>query len=453
MQREKKILIVGGGFGGLSAAVTFALANARDQKSGGNKPSKIVLVEADPQLGGLCGSWDLGEYTIEKFYHQWYANDPLVKAFLDRVGLGAKMQTYPISTQRYFNNTDKRIGRAKDVAGVGSLSLIEKARMALAILRLSLVRDWRKIDAISLEDFLVPISGKSAYQKLWAPVLANKFGERGKEVSSVWLWQTLKNGRAARGGDRGTKMMSYFEGGFAALIDQVNSFLKAHDVDVLTDSPVERIERLDDGRFTARIGDEVQEFDQVLLTCAPDIINRICAPSALKSPLADVPYAGNICLVLRLSRSLSNSYWTSVVDPEFPFVGLIEHSNFVPPEDYEGDKLVYLSRYIDVQHPHYSQSDESYFDFCVTAIQRMFPDFDTSWVKGYSVWRTPYGQPVNVANFHKLTPPERVDDSGLYICNMAQIYPKFRGTAEALNNGHLVAERMLADLAASTLNA
>ena len=62
-------------------------------------------------------------------------------------------------------------------------------------------------------------------------------------------------------------------------------------------------------------------------------------------------YLGNVCLVLRLSRSLSDTYWLNVNDPGFRSSGVIEHTNFDAPEHYGGDRIVYLSRYLDVDDP------------------------------------------------------------------------------------------------------
>ena len=46
--------------------------------------------------------------------------------------------------------------------------------------------------------------------------------------------------------------------------------------------------------------------------------------------LRRIRFLANVCIVLELDRSLSDTYWLNVNDPGFPFVGVIEHTNFEP---------------------------------------------------------------------------------------------------------------------------
>ena len=47
----------------------------------------------------------------------------------------------------------------------------------------------------------------------------------------------------------------------------------------------------------------------------------------------------------RPSRPLSDIFWTNVCDDDLPFGGIIEHTNLVPAEWYDGHHVAYLSRY------------------------------------------------------------------------------------------------------------
>ena len=106
-----------------------------------------------------------------------------------------------------------------------------------------------------------------------------------------------------------------------------------------------------------------------------------------------VRYLGNVCLVLELDRSLSDTYWLNVNDPGFPFVGVIEHTNFDRPENYGGNHIVFLSRYLAKQDPVWAYGDEQYLDFALTHLKHMFPDMSRDWVKDFRVWRAEYAQP------------------------------------------------------------
>ncbi len=59
-------------------------------------------------------------------------------------------------------------------------------------------------------------------------------------------------------------------------------------------------------------------------------------------------------MVLELRHSLSDTYWLNVNDPSFPYVGIIEHTNFESPESYGGSHIVYLSKYLPASDPLYT---------------------------------------------------------------------------------------------------
>ena len=59
------VAVVGGGFAGLSAAMTLARGGRR-----------VVLLEADDRLGGLAGTFTFADgVEVERFYHHWFTND------------------------------------------------------------------------------------------------------------------------------------------------------------------------------------------------------------------------------------------------------------------------------------------------------------------------------------------------------------------------------------------
>jgi protoporphyrinogen oxidase len=162
-------------------------------------------------------------------------------------------------------------------------------------------------------------------------------------------------------------------------------------------------------------------------------------PADYVSSLQRIQYLANICIVLELDRSLSETYWLNVNDPGFPFVAVIEHTNFEPSSTYGGRHVVYLSKYLPETADLYRMSDDEVVRFTLPHLQRMFPAFDRSWILGRHVWRARYSQPVVVRRYSELAPPVETPLAGMYLATMAQIYPEDRGTNYAIRGGRQVA--------------
>lgn len=159
--------------------------------------------------------------------------------------------------------------------------------------------------------------------------------------------------------------------------------------------------------------------------------------------LRRVKYLGNVCLVLQLDRSLSDTYWLNVNDPGFPFVGVIEHTNFDSPENYDGKHIVFLSRYLAKEDPLWDYGDEEYLGFALGHLQRMFPALDRSWIQDFRIWRAEFAQPVTERGYSEYVPNRETPYSNAWISTMAQIYPEDRGTNYAIREGQAVAALMV----------
>ena len=191
--------------------------------------------------------------------------------------------------------------------------------------------------------------------------------------------------------------------------------------------------------------------DVVIATPAPAIVADLLETAGqvgqgALSDLRRIPYLANLCLVLELDRPLSSTYWLNVNDPGFPFVGVIEHTNFERPETYGGRHIVYLSRYLPEADPMYRMSDGEVQAFALPHLQRMFPEFRPDWVRRAHVWRARWAQPVVERHYSRLIPAEEGPLPGLYLASMAQIYPEDRGTNHAVREGRRIAHRVAGTL-------
>lgn len=440
--RSQRIVIIGAGFSGLAAAYDLV-----------RQGFVVEVVESDMDVGGLAGSFIVGGARLEKFYHHWFTNDRHVMDLINELGRQDQVLLRPTETGMYLAHHFYRLSSPLDVLRFTPLTLLDRVRLGLMVLRARKVVHWKDLESLTAQEWLQGIGGEQVYRVVWEPLLRGKFGPYADDISAVWFWNKLK----LRGGSRGKgggENLAYYRGGFVALADELVRAIHAGGGRVRTSVTVRSL-IVERGRVTGvRTDQEKISADAVIATPALPIVADWVAPytdSDYVESLRRIQYLSNVCLVLQLDRSLSNTYWLNVNDPQFPFVGVIEHTNFQPPDTYAGRHIVYLSKYAPEDADLMRMTDEEVFEFSLPHIQRMFPQFKRAWVQDYHVWRAPYAQPVVVRHYSKLIPEVRTPIKNLFLCTMAQVYPEDRGTNYAIREGRktaqLLAETLLTDQA------
>jgi protoporphyrinogen oxidase len=189
------------------------------------------------------------------------------------------------------------------------------------------------------------------------------------------------------------------------------------------------------------------------MTPALPIIERLIRPhvaGAYADRIGAIDYLGNVCVVLELTRSLSELYWMNVNDPTFPFVGIIEHTNLDQADPSGRRHIVYFSRYLPASDSMFGAHNDDVVSFTLPHVQRMFPKLGPECIRAAHVWQARYAQPLVVRNYSQLVPSHQTSISGLFVASMAQIYPEDRGTNYAIRDGRAVARLTGAFLSAAT---
>jgi len=434
------VAIVGAGFTGLSAALELA-----------RNGFKVTVVEKDSEPGGLAGSFTVGDQRLEKFYHHWFTSDLHIMGLVKSLGHEQDVRWHPTSTGMYFAHRLFRLSRPRDVLAFTPLSFTNRLRLGYMTLAARRVKDWQELEGVTAKEWLTELGGEQVYRVVWEPLLIGKFGEYAEEVSAVWLWNKLK----LRGGSRGRagqEMLAYYKGGFSALASQITRAIEKCGGEIQLGTSVRAISSVAgrvDGLVTSK---GFIPARSVLLTVplplAADLIAPI-APSGYPESLRRIRYLANICIVLELNRSLSSLYWLNVNDPSFPFVGVIEHTNFEPAGTYGGRHIVYLSKYLPSSAQLYRMSNEAVLEVAVAALTRMFPEFHVRAIEKAHVWRAEHAQPLVERRYSGLIPDFSTPVKNLFLSSMAQIYPEDRGTNYAVRNGIQAANAIAAQLPTS----
>ncbi|MFE6055295.1 NAD(P)/FAD-dependent oxidoreductase [Kitasatospora sp. NPDC056446] len=439
-----EVLVIGGGFTGLAAAHELALAGVACR-----------VLEREPYVGGLAGSFEVGGARLERFYHHWFSSDLEIRGLCAELGCSHLLQPHRTRTGVYYANSVYRLSSPWDVLRFAPLPLPDRVRLGWSAVRAHRVKHWRDLEDLTAREWLVELSGPHVYETVWRPLLEGKFGQYANEVGATWMWTKLH----LRGGSRshsGREVLYYLRGGCAALLDAWVSRLTELGVRICTSTPVRQVLTDAHGVCGVRTGSGVLPARRVLATTAPDLLAGFLDPAAGPPPhpdvpavrrrLSGIPYLANLCLVLQNDRSLSDTYWLNVTDPSFPYVGVIEHTNLEASDAYAGRHLVYLSAYLPTSAELYRMDDDAVFHASLPHLSRMFPQFRRDWVRRHHVWRADHAQPVITPHYSDRIPAMETDVPGLYLAGMAQVYPQDRGTNYAVRQGRhagrLIADRM-----------
>jgi protoporphyrinogen oxidase len=367
------------------------------------------------------------------------------------LGIAHLLEAHETRTGVYYANSVYRLSAPLDLLRFAPLPPLDRIRLGLLALRAQRVKHWRELESWTAREWLVSLGGRRVYEVVWRPLLEGKFGKYADQVGATWMWTKLH----LRGGSRtrsGKETLYYIKGGCDALLTALQRRLESLGVEIELGVSAKAVHTEDAGVSGVTAGGVFHPARQVLITVAPQPAAALLdhegaghpAVPELRRRWSAVDYLGNVCLVLENNRRLSDTYWLNVNDPDFPYVGVIEHTNLDNPERYDGKHVVYLSKYLPTDADLYQMSDEEIFEYTLPHIRRMFPAFDRDWVQRYHVWRAECAQPVITPHYSRVMPPVECRVQGLYLAGMAQVFPEDRGTNYAVRDGRRVG-RLIAD--------
>jgi len=448
-----KVAVVGAGVGGLAAAYDLARAGCA-----------VTIFEAEDHVGGLSAGFKdpRWSWSVENYYHHWFASDRAILGLIDELGLRSGVCFPWPSTAAYHEGKfypldgplsllfpslpwlDRMPGagtlsRGFHLLRFPALSLLDKIRYGLAGVYLLLLPRWQPLERVTAHEWLRRWMGERGYQTLWEPLLIGKFGPHYQEVNAAWFWARVK----AR-----TPRLGTFEGGFQAFLDALAQRVQAQGALLRLKTRVLRIEPRPEGGLSLHLKEGPEAFDQVLVTTSPALLARLTPslpPTYLEQLLA-LKSMGAVVLILALRHRLSEQgvYWHNLPKAAgFPFLALVEHTNYLAPGYFGGDHIVYCGDYLDPGHEYFSLTKEQILERFLPSLPRFNPAFTPDWVRDSWLFRTPYAQPVPPLNHSRAIPDLQTPLPGLWLASMSQVYPWDRGTNYAVDIARQAARRML----------
>lgn len=432
---QKTVCIIGAGLTGLVAAYHLAV-----------RGHAVILLESTLEAGGMVSSFSLGQSRVEHIYHHIFTSDQDLIRLCADLGLENAFTYHETRDALYADAKLYPFSGPVDLLRFKPLPFSQRIRTGLCVLKAGHIRDYQDLEQETAASYLSRTNGPVAYQKLWQPLLRAKFDQDADQVSAVWIWNKFKLRGGSRSKKLGRQQLGYMRGSFQTLVDalvlaieqkggRIHYGYTAMDI-------ISRGKRYQVACILDNCSQAAFTADAVIAAVSSrqfvNITTSLVWPEDYLQRIRQVRYKGDLCLVLRIRKSLSPYYWTTVCD-NLPFVVVIEHTNLTGTEAY-GGSVLYLSRYLDVSDPMWIQSDGEIFRQFIEGLKTMYPGFDGTDVMDWRLRRTRYAQPVITCGYKAKQPAMETPAPGIFLAGMAQIYPEDRGMNYAVRIAEEAAE-------------
>ncbi|HEX2767511.1 MAG TPA: NAD(P)/FAD-dependent oxidoreductase [Candidatus Limnocylindria bacterium] len=423
--RTRRTAVLGGGALGLTAALRLA-----------QRGERVTVIEREPLPGGLAAGFEIEPgMWLEKFYHHLFRSDTRAIALFRELGLEDRLEWKAPVTATLHGGRVHRLDSPTSLLRFTPLPILDRVRMGAALAVLKAMPDPRLLEGRTAEAWLRRWMGRRGYEVVWEPLLRGKFGATASTIAMPWFWGRVH--------DR-TTQLGYPRGGFQQLYFRLADEIRRHGGEVRLGESVKEVRTADDSTLDVETDAGVERFDRVISTLAVRLTARLVPelPQAWRDRHEWGQAFGAHCLVLALDRPLTSAYWLNVNDPGYPFMALVEHTNYVPAGEYGGRHLVYLGNYRPMDDPLMTASRDAVLDEMTPAVARINPAFARSWVTDAWSFAAPFAQPIVTVDYREHIPPFTTPIPNLFVASMFQVYPHDRGQNYSID----LAERLVSRL-------
>jgi protoporphyrinogen oxidase len=441
------IAIIGGGFAGMTAAYEL-----------GKLGHKTFLFERMSDLGGLAGTFPIEGTRLERGYHHWFTSDTHIIALMKELGLGERVLWIPSKTGLFFDGRIWNWVSPMDIMRFTPMPLLDRVRLGLTTFylqsRRNKVAEYEKITAAA---WLKKFAGREAWEKAWGPLFRGKFGAEAENIPLVWLWYKAVLRLGSRQG-MSKEVLGYPRGSFQVLIDALEQAVKQKRGLVFKGATVIRIAVENNIACGLELGDDENTreslagsglapgargyipFDRIYCSAPSFAALRLVSelPESYVAKMNAAKYMAAVLLILKMKHPMSNIYWMNVADRSIPFVATIEQTNFLPPEEYNGKRVMYISNYLVPSSQYFQMNREELFNAYVPHLKKINPNFSPDWVEDYWHFKEAAAQPIVPLNYSTQIPEYRTPIRNLYLGNTTQIYPEDRGTNYSVRLGQTI---------------
>jgi protoporphyrinogen oxidase len=469
---SSKIAIVGGGITGLTAAYELTKAGhevtvfEKEKYLGGlafgfknsdywgvSKSSKTSV--AAPLRSSILHKGEEWDWSLEYAYHHLFTNDNAILSLSKEIGIQDKLITRRPVTASLYNGKMYQLDSPMSLLKFPGMPLIDRIRTGIFIAALRYNPFWKPLENITAKELALSIGGQAGWRTIWEPLMTGKFSSYANSIAASWLWARIV---------KRTPSLVYFEGGFHTFITTLEKKVKQQGGKILTGTTIKSIElNIESGiknkgnshhsPFIIHTSKR-EHFDQVLLTLPTPLAAHLI--QSKNSQLIEnwkleienslkIPHLHAQVMILETEEPiLKDVYWLNITDRSFPFLAVVQHTNYMDKQHYGGHHLTYVGNYLPPDHPFIKMDKEQLLKKFLPYLKKLNPNLNSKFIIHNSYLFTgPFAQPVHQLHYSSRAPKLETAIPGLYLANMDSIYPWDRGTNYAVELGQSAASTIL----------
>jgi protoporphyrinogen oxidase len=413
-----RIAIIGAGFTGLTAALKLT-----------KKGHQVSLFEKEKKAGGLSGGFkeEKWDWSLDFFYRHLFSNDLAAKKLLKEIGveiLWLKPKSSILKDKQIY-----RFDSPTSVLSFPHFSFTDKIRTGLVSLYLKINNHWKPFEKITASSWLKKFYGKRVYQALWFPLLKGKFDSWAEKIPMAWFWARIK---------KRTNRLGYPQGGFQFAIDKLVEKIKKNGGQFYFQKEINSFQELEG------------KFDKIIFTTPISVFAKIMEgkfPQDYQRELVQLKMTGALNLILTIKEKFfkDGTYWLSINQEGFPFVAVVDFSNFINPLFYGNKHFLYIGGYYEPTHPFFKMSKENLLKEFLPFLKKINPDFKSDWIQKEYFFTNLYAQPLVPMNYSKTILPLKTPLKNVFLATMQQVYPWDRGVNYAIEMGEKIADEILSE--------
>lgn len=427
-----KVVIIGAGATGLSLAYLLSRTG-----------HAVEIYEGSDRVGGLLNTFEVAPgQRLEHFYHHFFTHDAEINWLLQELDLQQDVIFRASSMGILANGKIYPFNSVRDLLGFKAIGFWGRFRFGLSSALLAYRKKYSDEQTSALAWFRKH-AGRAATESIWRPMMEGKFGNAAGEIPVAWMAGRLRQRLLSR--KSGVEQLGYLRGSLQRLTDTLVDRLRSQGVRLHVNRKVVGMQVNGEGRKQIAFQDGSQiSTDQVVFTIPTKPLVPLFAPlaSSYAQQLDSIEYLGAICSVLSLKQKLSDIYWTNITDSQCDFAGVIEQTNLVSADEYRGQNLVYLSKYLSQNDPLWQVSDAELLRRQLTQLEGIYhkpisSDLTKSWV-----FRTRVAAPLTDQGFSDRVPEFRSPIPNVFVASMCHLYPEER----SVNNSIRIAAELAAEM-------